>query len=125
MPESGTRRWLRRAKQWSGIGGSWLLSAVAVCALLGGIGVFGWQLYHWARDGVWQSLTVLDSLSWIGIRVRVPAPNGWTVARRVVEWLPLPATGIVGGTFLLIFATGLRDRSLRAAAKAASASPRH
>ena len=122
-PESSTKQALRFAKQWSLTGASWLLGVVAICALLGGIGVFGWQVYHLVSEGVWRQISVVDSLSRLDIRVRAPVPNSWTIVHSFVEWLPLSATGLVGGTFLAIFASGLRDAAARAHPKPNDVSP--
>lgn len=80
---------------------------LVVAPLLGGIGTFGWQVYHWLDAGEWTSRSVLDFLRWAGVQADwVQYPTRWVGLWKLLNRLPLSLTGVVyGGAALALFAS--------------------
>ncbi len=52
------------------------------------LGILGWQIYGYLRYAVWNSLSVIDSLRWLGSEW-ASNPTDWTGLYSVLEWTPL------------------------------------
>ena len=78
--------------------------ALGLGPLLVGLGVLGWQVYHWLDTAMWTSRSVLDLLGWANVQSEwVQNPTRWIGLWRLFDWLPLSATAIVFGAAYLGF----------------------
>jgi hypothetical protein len=95
----------QRGAQWAELLGFLVLLAF----LVGGIGVFGWQLVGWLRSGAWESVSVLEFFGWGSPGSEwVHNPTDWVGLWRLLSALPLSLTLIaIGGVGLVADA---RDR---------------
>jgi hypothetical protein len=51
---------------------AYLLSKLATCAFLAGVGVLGYQCFRWARGGTWLSLSLIDALLLLDMQSKGP-----------------------------------------------------
>jgi hypothetical protein len=71
--------------------------------LLTPVGILGWQTYGYLRYSVWNSLSVIDALRWLGSNW-ASYPTDWTGLYSVLEWMPLSLGVFILGTFLYLIA---------------------
>jgi hypothetical protein len=67
------------------------------------LGILGWQIYGYLRYAVWNSLSVIDSLRWLGSEW-ASNPTDWTGLYSVLEWTPLSVGVLILGIFLYLIA---------------------
>tara|TARA_B100000315_G_C14563677_1_gene581832 strand:+ start:966 stop:1439 length:474 start_codon:yes stop_codon:yes gene_type:complete len=88
------------------------MSLIANLLIMGAIGIVIWQIYTWAKTGVWVSLCFYDVLVYLKVCVgkdlsSIYNPQNWIGLAKIVQWfLNLPAflwLLVVGGTTYIIF----------------------
>jgi len=89
-----------------------LFLGLGIAPLLGGIGVFGWQVLHWLSEGEWVPRSVLHFMIWADYkRAWAENPTAWFGLWKLLNWLPLSVTGILyGATMSAIFASAARGK---------------
>jgi hypothetical protein len=68
--------------------------------LIGGLGLFGWQVFHWLYAGEWSALSLLDVVRKVGppLTAWADQPTKWIGVWKVLCWLPAALAGVVFGT---------------------------
>ena len=76
---------------------------LVVAPIIGGAGVFVWQVVEWLSTGQWASASMLDLLiSTLGMISWAENPTSWIGLWKLLGWLPLSVCGILfGGTMLV------------------------
>ena len=83
--------------------------AIFLAACFGGIIVVMYQCYLYLSEGVWTSISLLDViLKYIdigsGLRYWAAHPTSWLGLHKILAYLPLSLTFIVGGYVFFFFA---------------------
>lgn len=69
---------------------------------LGGVGMLGYQLYHWLRYAEWESFSLLWPLSYLPrFEDWVYYPDEWLGVHKVLEYIPF-AFVLIFISFLLV-----------------------
>lgn len=77
--------------------------AIAVSLwLLTPLGILGWQVYGYLRYAVWNSLSVIDALRWLGSSWASSTPTDWTGLYSILEWTPLSVGILILGALLYL-----------------------
>ena len=77
--------------------------AVAVFLwILTPIGILGWQVYGYLRYAVWNSLSVIDALRWLGSKWALSTPTDWTGLYSILNWTPLSVGVFVLGVLIYL-----------------------
>ena len=86
-----------------GIISGWVIFAIT-CLFLLGVGILGWQVLQWLRDGFWTSMAWSDFGAWMGWpAVNLPDARG---VEKIAHWLgrlplfSLPLVLAFGAAFL-------------------------
>jgi len=72
--------------------------------LLTPLGILGWQVYGYLRYAVWNSLSVIDALRWLGSNWASSTPTDWTGLYSILEWTPLSFGVLILGALLYLVA---------------------
>ena len=64
--------------------------------MLGGMGLFVWQIYAWLKSSLWPSVSVIDALRWMGVSWAV-APHDWLGLHKLLNLVPLALTLFIVG----------------------------
>jgi hypothetical protein len=64
------------------------------------VGLVGWQIYHYLRHDIWNSVSVVSALQWSGVKWAI-APTDWLGLHRILEWMPLSLAFVVIGILIL------------------------
>jgi hypothetical protein len=76
----------------AGLIGGLLIAAGALV----GIGMVAWQAYWYLRDGLWEALSLITALQWLGVRW-ASAPMGWYGLHKVLDAVPLSIASALAG----------------------------
>jgi hypothetical protein len=71
-----------------------------------GLSLFIWQVYSFLRFNIWNPISVLSFLGWIGIpeiTQWVHLPTDWIGLHRILNQIPLNITLVFSGFFIWIF----------------------
>ena len=67
--------------------------AAYTIGLLGGLAVFGWQVFYWLRNGIWMQIPFYDAFAALGINFNnAYISNDWKGLSKILQWamdLPL------------------------------------
>jgi len=68
---------------------------------LGPIGIVGWQIYEYLRHDIWNSVSVVSALQWLGVKWAI-VPTDWVGLHRILEWTPMSLTLVAIGVLILV-----------------------
>lgn len=68
------------------------------------LGMVGWQVYGFLRNGTWISMSMLEPFKWLNVKWAY-APTDWVGLHSVLGWIPLSV-----GAFLVLLALSLSMR---------------
>jgi len=69
--------------------------------LLGGLFIIGKQIYFYLKDGVWNSVSIIDGLVELNMKWAIN-PQDWVGVWSILDLLPLSVTLLVFGFTVLV-----------------------
>jgi hypothetical protein len=73
----------------------------AMALILGGVAVFGWQVYAYLRHNIWTPVSVIVALQWMEIRWAIN-PSDWFGLYNILVKMPLSLTMMVMGWMVVM-----------------------
>lgn len=85
-----------------------MAAAISWAAFVGGLWIFGSQVYHWMQSAVWQSFSVIHGLALVlPGNEWVAKPTSWLGVHAALRWLP--ASGVLLAVAFLAMLVALAD----------------
>lgn len=85
------------------------LFVFAIGVALGGVGVFGFQIYSWLQYGFWESISLVDGLLLVWDSTWLWWPTSWVGVHKVLNAIPLSVALAGTGVGLMWYVVDLHD----------------
>lgn len=70
---------------------------------IAGVGIIGWQIFRYLKDGDWPAVSLITALQWMGVeKPWVSNPTEWVGLHSVMDTIPLSLTLVVLAIFTLM-----------------------
>lgn len=74
---------------------------IAIIIMLGGIAIFGYQVYQYLKAGIWQPISLTTAMQFMNVKWAI-SPTDWAGLYQILDFIPLSATVFVAGFAALV-----------------------